>query len=190
MEEISEIIKLYEITVIHNLFISLLAIKLFSYFFAKEPYSISKEVIRWLIISSGGLGIISWAIIAVTAYDDSMLSRATGPYAFVFWLLTFLSCILPFVLLIKKIKNKGWAILLVAFLINTGWLFERFVIIVTSLHRDYLPSSWSTVGPFGPFMPLVTTLVYGVVIGFFITGTTIVVMKYSNTSENDIKPLQ
>jgi hypothetical protein len=187
METISEIIKLYEITIIHNLFISLLAIKLFSYFFAKEAYPVSKEVIRWLIIGSGGLCILSWIIIAVTAYDASMLSRATGPYAAAYWLLIFMSCLLPFVLLLKKIKHKGWAIFLVAFLINTGWLFERFVIIVTTFHRDYLPSSWSMSQP---FTPLLTTLIYGILIGFFITGTAIVVMKYGNTTENDIKPLQ
>jgi len=190
METVAEMIKLYEVTVIHNLFISLLAVKLFSYFFAKEAYPISKEVIRWLIISSGGLGIISWAIYAATAYDTSMLSRATGPYAVVFWLLTFLSCILPFILLLKNIKHKGWAIFFVAFLINTGWLFERFVIIVTTLHRDYLPSSWSMSGPFGAFTPLVTTVLHGTLIGFFITVATVVVMKYSKTDDIDIKPLQ
>ncbi|MFP9098105.1 hypothetical protein ACLI09_03560 [Flavobacterium sp. RHBU_24] len=107
METVAEMIKLYEVTVIHNLFISLLAVKLYSYFFAKEAYPISKEVIRWLIISSGGLSILSWIIIAVTADEMAMSNRATGPYALAFWLLILLSCILPFVLLFKKIKKKA-----------------------------------------------------------------------------------
>lgn len=186
MEPIADLIKLYEVTVIHNLFISLIAVKLFSYFFAKKAYPVTKEVIRWLIISSGGLGIISWSIYAFIAYDASMLSRATGPYAGIFWSITFLSCILPFALLLKKFRHNGWAIFLVASLINTGWLMERFIIIATSFHRDYLPSSWSLSGPFSP---LNTTLTNGTLIGFFITGATILVTKYSKNNANDINVL-
>ncbi|MFL9843140.1 hypothetical protein [Flavobacterium rhizosphaerae] len=165
MEIVAETLKLYEVTIIHNLYISLLTVKLFSCFLAKEAYTISKQIIRWLIISSGGLSILSWIIYLVTANNMSYSSRATGPYAAMYWLLIFFSCMLPFVLLFKKFKYKGWAIFLVALLINTGWLFERFVIIVTSLHRDYLPSSWSI---YNSFEPLLTTLIRGVLIGFFL----------------------
>lgn len=47
--------------------------------------------------------------------------------------------VLPFTLLIKKLASKFWYVLLVAFGIKIGMYVERFVIIITSYHRDYLP---------------------------------------------------
>ena len=47
--------------------------------------------------------------------------------------------VLPLTLFIKKLASKFWYVLLVAFGMKSGMYFERFVIIVTSFHRDYLP---------------------------------------------------
>jgi hypothetical protein len=49
------------------------------------------------------------------------------------------SLILPFTLVIKKLWTKFSYVLIVAFLMKIGFYFERYVIIVTSLHQDYLP---------------------------------------------------
>jgi len=51
------------------------------------------------------------------------------------------SLILPLVLLVPKIGSKIWVLLLVSLLSNIGFWMERWVIIVTSIHRDYLPPS-------------------------------------------------
>jgi len=184
METIITAIDLYQIMIIHNLFISLLVVKLFSYLFNKDVYNTSKQILRWLIISYGAMGILYLAYNIITINGWS--KRATGPYAFASWLIVLLSCLLPFLLLLKKFRNSDRAIFVVAFFINTGWLFERYVIIVTSLHRDYLPSSWSMDSP---FTPLVTSLIRGVIIGFFITAISVIVTKYRKTQANDIKAL-
>ncbi|MCB0851777.1 MAG: hypothetical protein KDD63_06135, partial [Bacteroidetes bacterium] len=48
---------------------------------------------------------------------------------------------------IKKIRTTPWMIFVVCIFVNIGMWFERFVIIVTSLHRDFLPSSWADYAP-------------------------------------------
>jgi hypothetical protein len=68
----------------------------------------------------------------------AFINRATGPYAWAYWIMLLSSLILPFTLLSKKLAAKFWYVLLVAFAMKIGMYFERFVIIVTSFHRDYL----------------------------------------------------
>jgi molybdopterin-containing oxidoreductase family membrane subunit len=47
----------------------------------------------------------------------------------------------------KKLENKYYVSFIISIVVNIGMWFERFVIIVTSLHRDYLPSSWTMFSP-------------------------------------------
>lgn len=177
MEEVADIIKVYRIVFIDNLFISLLIIKLFSRFFAKEAYPISKEIIRWLIIVCTVASTLSWMLFVAIADSSGLILRATGLYWWSFWIIIFLSDILPFILLFKKIGKNGWVILAVLLMMNAVWMFERFVIIVTSLHRDYLPSGWA-IYPIST--PLLTFLLHGIIEGIIITGISIFVMKYKN----------
>jgi molybdopterin-containing oxidoreductase family membrane subunit len=53
----------------------------------------------------------------------------------------------PQLLWFKKLRTNVWSILAVAMCVNVGMWFERFVIIVTSLTRDFLPSSWASYSP-------------------------------------------
>ncbi len=75
------------------------------------------------------------------------LNRAFGPFAWAYWTMVSCNVISPQLFWFKKIRTSvAWSFVL-AFLINVGMWFERFVIIVTSLHRDYLPSSWAATRP-------------------------------------------
>ena len=71
------------------------------------------------------------------------LNRAGGPFSWAFWIMVTCNVISPQLLWFKKVRNSVLLIFLLSLLVNVGMWFERFVIIVTSLHRDFLPSSWS-----------------------------------------------
>jgi len=70
-----------------------------------------------------------------------------GPYAWSYWLLLLCNFIVPQVLWSKRARHHLGVIFTVVMFINVGMWLERFVIIVTSLHRDFLPSSWEMYYP-------------------------------------------
>jgi len=77
----------------------------------------------------------------------AFLNRAAGPYAWAYWLMVFCNVAAPQLFWLKKWRTSPWRMVLVAVLVNVGMWFERFVIIVTSLSRDFLPSSWGMYWP-------------------------------------------
>ena len=69
-------------------------------------------------------------------------NRAFGPYWWAYWSMMSCNLIAPQVFWFKWDRTTPWFIFIMSIVVNVGMWFERFVIIVTSLHRDYLPSSW------------------------------------------------
>jgi Ni/Fe-hydrogenase subunit HybB-like protein len=69
-------------------------------------------------------------------------NRMFGPYWPMYWTLIFGNVVIPQVIWMKRVRRSPLALFLVALIVNTGMWVERYVIIITSLHRDYLPSSW------------------------------------------------
>ncbi|EPD98680.1 quinol:electron acceptor oxidoreductase subunit ActD [Capnocytophaga sp. oral taxon 336] len=74
-------------------------------------------------------------------------NRATGAYAWAFWTMIICNVIFPQLLWFKKLRRSITFSVCVALVVCVGMWFERFVIIVTSLHRGYLPSSWTMFSP-------------------------------------------
>jgi molybdopterin-containing oxidoreductase family membrane subunit len=74
-------------------------------------------------------------------------NRATGPYAWAYWTMISCNVIAPQVFWFKKARRNIYVLFFFSLVVNVGMWFERFVIIVTSLHRDYLPSSWAMYNP-------------------------------------------
>ena len=74
-------------------------------------------------------------------------NRATGAYAWAFWMMIICNVVLPQLLWFKKLRRSITFSVGVALVVCVGMWFERFVIIVTSLHRGYLPSSWTMFSP-------------------------------------------
>jgi molybdopterin-containing oxidoreductase family membrane subunit len=72
----------------------------------------------------------------------TFINRAFGPYAWAYWTMIACNVISPQLHWFKKIRTSPIATLLIGMVINVGMWFERFVIICTSLARDFLPSSW------------------------------------------------
>ena len=71
-----------------------------------------------------------------------MLNRAFGPYAWAYWLLLTCNVAVPQVLWFRRVRSNPVALWGVALLVLLGMWLERYVIVITSLHRDFLPSSW------------------------------------------------
>jgi hypothetical protein len=81
-------------------------------------------------------------------YEGFMIwNRMTGPYAPVYWLLIFCNVVMPQVLWFKRVRTNVLILFVLSLIVNVGMWLERFVIIVTSLHRDFLPSSWGMFRP-------------------------------------------
>ncbi len=76
-------------------------------------------------------------------YEEFMiLNRLTGPYKHVYWSLLLCNIVAPQFIWWKKTRNSVIGLFVIAMFVNVGMWLERFVIVVTSLHRDFLPSSW------------------------------------------------
>jgi molybdopterin-containing oxidoreductase family membrane subunit len=76
-------------------------------------------------------------------FEISMMKeRAFGPYGWVFWCLITLNCVIPQLLWLRRVRTSTVALFLVALSVNIGMWVERFVIVITSLARDFVPSSW------------------------------------------------
>jgi len=73
----------------------------------------------------------------------AFINRATGPFAWSYWIMISCNVISPQVLWFKQLRRSPMFLFIMSIFVNIGMWFERFVIIVTSLHRDFLPSSWS-----------------------------------------------
>lgn len=71
-----------------------------------------------------------------------MLNRLFGPYAFWYWVLLACNLAIPQVLWIPAVRRSTWMLFVLSLVVNTGMWLERFIIVVVSLHRDFLPSSW------------------------------------------------
>lgn len=77
----------------------------------------------------------------------AFINRATGPYAWAYWIMMTCNVISPQLFWFKKLRRNITFTFFMSIVVNIGMWFERFVIIVTSLHRDYLPSSWTMFHP-------------------------------------------
>ncbi len=77
----------------------------------------------------------------------AFINRATGPYWWAYWSMMTCNVITPQLFWSAKLRTSVFATFFISIFVNIGMWFERFVIIVTSLHRDYLPSSWTMYSP-------------------------------------------
>jgi Ni/Fe-hydrogenase subunit HybB-like protein len=112
------------------------------------------ELMNIIIIITGsivGIAYITEFFVAwyggVPAEFYAFYNRATGPYWWAYWSMMTCNVISPQLFWFKKIRTNIVATFVLSIIVNIGMWFERFVIIVTSLHRDYLPSSWSMFYP-------------------------------------------
>lgn len=77
----------------------------------------------------------------------AFLNRAFGPYWWAYWTMFTCNVVSPQLFWFKKMRTSIPIMFVISIFVNIGMWFERFVITVTSLHRDYLPSSWDYYSP-------------------------------------------
>ena len=77
----------------------------------------------------------------------AFLNRATGPYWWAYASMMTCNVVIPQLYWIHKIRTSLVATFILSIFVNIGMWFERFVIIVTSLHRDFMPSAWTMFSP-------------------------------------------
>ncbi len=101
----------------------------------------------------------------VKTETQTFVMRAFGPYWWAYWTMFTCNVFIPQLFWFKKVRTTPWAMVVICIFVNIGMWFERFVITVTSLCRDFLPSSWwyfrptyvdigMFIGSFGLFMTL------------------------------------
>lgn len=89
----------------------------------------------------------------------AFLNRAFGPYWWSYWIMVSCNVISPQLFWFKKLRTNPVFLWIVSIFVNIGMWFERYVIVVTSLHRDYLPSSWD--------LYIMTPHEFGILLGSF-----------------------
>jgi molybdopterin-containing oxidoreductase family membrane subunit len=77
----------------------------------------------------------------------AFLNRVTGPYWWAYVCMVSCNVIIPQLLWFRNVRRNVWLMYPIVILVNVGMWFERFVIIATSLHRDFLPSAWDYFKP-------------------------------------------
>jgi molybdopterin-containing oxidoreductase family membrane subunit len=91
-------------------------------------------------------GFMSW--FSNDQFEQHMsINRIIGPYAPAWYLMITCNCLVPQLLWFKSIRQNVKAMWVISLLVNVGMWVERFVIVITSLHQDYLPSSWDMYYP-------------------------------------------
>ena len=103
-----------------------------------------------LIVAYGYMMETFMAWYSGSAYEWFLITnRLTGPYAIPYAMLIVCNVLIPQLLWLRGVRRNVLALWIISLVVNVGMWLERFIIIVVSLHRDYLPSSWDMYYPTG-----------------------------------------
>jgi Ni/Fe-hydrogenase subunit HybB-like protein len=104
-----------------------------------------------VMLATGGIVAYGYAMEVFMAWYSAshweffmMWNRMFGPMGWSYWILITCNIALPQLMWLRSFRTSPMKMFLMSFVVNTGMWFERFVIVVTSLYRDFLPSSWGT----------------------------------------------
>ena len=85
-----------------------------------------------------------------------MMNRMFGPYGWLYWILILFNILIPQALWVRSLQTNPWVLFFIAIAVNIGMWLERYVIVVVSLHRDFMPSAWGmysgTIFDYGVFV--------------------------------------
>jgi molybdopterin-containing oxidoreductase family membrane subunit len=107
-----------------------------------------------LMLATGVIVAYSYVIEAFMAWYSGnpferyvAINRAIGPYGWLYWALIATNLIIPQALWSARVRNNNVAIFMIALSVNIGMWLERFIIVITSLHRDFIPANWGMYYP-------------------------------------------
>jgi molybdopterin-containing oxidoreductase family membrane subunit len=121
------------------------------------------DVMCKLVITTSGFVGLAYGTEFFMAYYSAnqyeqfvFMNRAIGPLAWAYWTMVSCNVLIPQALWFKAVRRNVGAVFIISIFVNIGMWFERFVIIVTSLERSFLPSSWAS---YAPTLIEITTLI-------------------------------
>ncbi|MDP6610274.1 MAG: polysulfide reductase NrfD [Vicinamibacterales bacterium] len=112
------------------------------------------DVMAKLVLTTGSLVGLAYLTEFFTAFYSgneyeqfAFANRALGPFGWGYGIMVACNVLFPQLFWLKRVRGHLGAVFAISVLVNVGMWFERFIIIVTSLHRDFLPSSWASYAP-------------------------------------------
>ncbi|MGA1530270.1 MAG: NrfD/PsrC family molybdoenzyme membrane anchor subunit [Kiritimatiellia bacterium] len=148
--------------------------------------NISKVMLATCLMVLYGYGMeVFFAWYSASEYEGYMkFNRMYGPYWWSYWSLILCNGVVPQLLWIKKVRTSPAMLFVISIIANIGMWLERFVIVITSLHRDFLPSSW------GMFTPTwVDWAMYLGTIGMFLFLMTLAIKFLPMISQFEVREL-
>jgi molybdopterin-containing oxidoreductase family membrane subunit len=101
-----------------------------------------------LIVFYGYIMEVFFGYYSANKYEAYMIhNRMTGPYAMYYWALIFCNGLTPQFLWFNRVRKSLTLVFIISVIVSIGMWLERFVIVVTSLHRDFLPAAWGMYQP-------------------------------------------
>ena len=105
-------------------------------------------LVTGMIVAYGYVNEAFFAWYSSNPYEGyMMMNRMTGPYAVFYWALIAINAVMIQLFWFRRVRDNIALLFVLSLLVNVGMWLERFIIIVTSLHRDFLPSSWDIYAP-------------------------------------------
>jgi Ni/Fe-hydrogenase subunit HybB-like protein len=105
-------------------------------------------LVTGLIVAYGYCAEAFYGWLSGNEFDMYMnVNRMAGRYWITYWVLIFCNVVTPQFLWFRVIRRSVPLLLVISFIVQIGMWMERFVIVITSLHRDFLPSSWGMYYP-------------------------------------------
>ena len=150
-----------------------------------------ESMTKVLLFGSMVLGLAYFTELFVAWYSGSKYeyftffkSRVTGTYSVAFWIMVVCNAIIPQLFWFKKFRKSIIVMLVISILINIGMWFERFVILISSLSQDYLPSSWTEYSP-----TIVDIGIYVGTFGIFFSGMLLFVRYIPIIAISEVKAM-
>jgi Ni/Fe-hydrogenase subunit HybB-like protein len=149
------------------------------------------SICRVLIFGSMVIGLAYLTEIFIAWYSGSeyeiftfFKNRATGKFSTSFWIMVVCNAIIPQLFWFKKIRSSLLWMFVISIIINIGMWYERFIILISSLTRDYLPSSWADYSP-----TIVDIGIYVGTFGIFASGMLLFVRYIPIIAISEVKSL-
>jgi Ni/Fe-hydrogenase subunit HybB-like protein len=106
--------------------------------------SVCKLILATSLVIAYAYGVELWAAwYGGNRFEQyTFRNRMVGPYGWCYWTMTACNVLIPQLLWFRRVRTTPWMMFVLSVFVNLGMWFERFVIVTTSQHRDFLPSSW------------------------------------------------
>lgn len=145
MEIFGSIVTLITAHLIRPLIVTILALIIVKTASRKEAnFENAITIIKWILIAFSVLSILFFLVVILegqTGYKV-FIDRVNGPYKYVYWFMLIAGMLFPLSLLNRNLGNNVYFLLLVAILMNIGWLFESVIIHITNSHREYVQAGF------------------------------------------------